>query len=498
MKHLASIPALAAAALLSGCAVGPDFERPKPPDVAGYTPEKLAPETAAAETKGGDAQRFVDDLDVPGQWWELFHSESLNSLVDQSLKHNPQIDGAQAALRGAMQNLYAEEGGLFPTIQANFTPQRYKNAVQPSPTLNKPTTYFNLYTAQLSLSYPLDLWGGTRRGIESARAQADSQRYQLEATYLTLTSNVVTAAIQEASLKAQIAATEQIIKVEHESLELFRKQMALGQAAGSEVAAQEATLAQAEATLPPLQKQLAQQRDLIAALAGRFPSDQPAETFDLDTLALPHDLPVTLPAKLIEHRPDIRAAEEDLHSATAQIGVAIANILPNLTLSATNGSTATQIGQLFQPGNGFWVLGASLTQTVFDGGTLLAKKRQADAGLDQAMASYESTVQTAFQNVADALRAVQSDADGVKANLAAERAAWRSLEIARRQQQLGSISYLAMLNAEQTYDQALINLIQAKAARFTDTAGLFQALGGGWWNREDVADPDSEKKVAAQ
>jgi NodT family efflux transporter outer membrane factor (OMF) lipoprotein len=487
-RRPASRPALAIAltALLSACAVGPDFEAPKAPEVTGYTAEKLAPETSSAATKGGDAQRFVEDMDIPGQWWTLFHSEPLNTLIEQSLKANPDLKAAQAALRGAMQNVRAEEGALFPQVQAGFTPQRYKDSTQLSPTLNQPATYFNLYTAQLSVSYPLDIWGGTRRGIESARAEAESQRYQLEATYLTLTSNVVAAAMQEASLKAQIAATEDIIKVETESLALFRKQLVLGQVAGGDVAGQEAALAQAQAALPPLQKQLAQQRDLIAALAGRFPSDQPEQSFDLDTLALPTDVPVTLPAKLIENRPDIRAAQEALHSASAQVGVAIANMLPNLTLSATNGTTGTQLGQLFMPGNGFWTLGANLGQTVFDGGTLLAKKRQADAALDQAMAQYESTVITAFQNVADSLRALQADADAVKDGLAAERAAAKSLDIARRQLELGSISYLALLNAEQTYQQAVIGLVQARAGRYTDTAALFQSLGGGWWNRQDV------------
>jgi len=481
---------VAVAALLSGCAVGPDFERPKPPEIAGYTAEPLAPETASAETKGGDDQRFVTDMDIPGQWWTLFHSAALNSLIEQSLKANPDLKAAQAALRGAMENLHAQQGAFFPQVQAGFTPQRYKDASQLSPTLSTPATYFNLYSAQVSVSYPLDIWGGTRRAVESARAQAEAQRYQLEATYLTLTSNVVAAALQEASLKAQIAATEAIIKLETESLVLSKKQLVLGQTSGGDVAAQEAALAQAQTTLPPLQKQLAQQRDLIAALAGRFPSDQPPQTFDLAMLDLPKDVPVTLPAKLIEHRPDIRAAEENLHSASAEVGVAIANMLPNLTLSATSGTSATQLSQLFQSGNGFWTIGSSLTQTVFDGGTLLAKKRAADAGLDQAMAQYESTTVTAFQNVADALRALQADADAVKAGLAAERAADKSLQIARRQQQLGSISYLAMLNAEQTYQQALITLVQAQAGRYADTAALFQALGGGWWNRADVAEAE--------
>jgi len=253
------------------------------------------------------------------------------------------------------------------------------------------------------------------------------------------------------------------------------------------VVAQEATLAQAQATLPGLRKQLAQQRDLLARLAGRFPSEEPAARFELSSLQLPQELPVSLPSKLVEQRPDVRSAEAQLHGASAQVGVALVNMLPQITLSATSGTTATEIGQLFSPGTVFWSVGASLTQTLLAGGTLLHRKRAAEAALDQVGAQYRSTVLTAFQNVADTLRALQYDADAVKAQAAAEHAAGESLELARQALQLGSISYLSLLNAEQTYQQALINLAQAQGNRYADTAALFQALGGGWWNRADIA-----------
>ncbi len=270
------------------------------------------------------------------------------------------------------------------------------------------------------------------------------------------------------------------------SLELLKRQYSLGQVAKADVVAQEAALAQAQATLPPLEKQLAQQRDLLSRLAGRFPSDALTEQFEISSLELPQELPVSLPSKLVEQRPDVRSAEEQMHSASAQIGVAVANRLPNIPLSADIGSSATQIAQLFSPGTGFWTLAANVTQPIFQGGTLLHRQRAAEEAYDQAEAQYRSTVLTAFQNVADALYAVQSDADAVKAAVAAEKAAAQSLDIARRQLELGDISYLALLNAEQTYQQASLNLAQALSNRYADTAALFQALGGGWWNRSDV------------
>jgi NodT family efflux transporter outer membrane factor (OMF) lipoprotein len=436
---------------------------------------------------------MIQRLDIPGQWWTLFHSPPLNSLVEQSLKANPSLEAAQAALRQAQENVYAQEGFFYPNIQASFSPSRQKNAISTiSPTLTSGAPIFTLYTPQVSVSYTLDVWGGNRRQIESLMAQADALHFQLEATYLTLTSNVVAAAVQEASLRAQIAATREVIRIESEQLELLRTQYTLGAIAMADVVAQDATLAQTEATLPPLQKQLAQQRDLLTALAGRFPVAEPDEKFELSTLELPQELPLSLPSKLVEQRPDVRSAEAQLHAASAQVGVAMANQLPQITLSASGGSTATQISQLFTSGTGFWSLAGALTQPLFDGGTLLHRKRAADASLEQAVAQYRGTVITAFQNVADVLHALHYDADALNANLRAERAAATSLDIARRALQLGSISYLSLLNAEQAYQQTVIALAQARANRYADTAALFQALGGGWWNRGDVASVRAE------
>jgi NodT family efflux transporter outer membrane factor (OMF) lipoprotein len=477
--------------LLSACAVGPDFERPAAPEAAGYTLEPLARQTSSTDVTGGEAQHFVQGLDIPGQWWTLFHSDALNSLIEQALRNNPTLPAAQAALGHAWENIYAAQGAFFPTVVAGYSPSRNKTAtgvVFTSASSGPP--FFTLHTGQVVVAYAPDVFGGTRRQVESLMATAEFQRYQVEATYLTLTSNVVAAAVQEASLRGQIAATEEIIKIETEALGILRKQFELGQVAGADVAAVEATLAQAEATLPPLQKQLAVQRDLLTALIGRLPSQEPAEKFELASLQLPQDLPVSLPSKLVDQRPDIQSAQAQLHAASALIGVAIAAQLPQFTLTANAGTTANQIGQLFiTPGTAFWTVAGNAAQTIFDAGTLLHKKRAADAAFDEAAAMYRSTVITAFENVADALHALKSDADTLKAAYAAERAAARSLEITRRQLQLGAITYLGLLTASNTYQTALIALVQAQAARYADTAALFQALGGGWWNRADVVPP---------
>jgi NodT family efflux transporter outer membrane factor (OMF) lipoprotein len=478
---------------LDGCAVGPDFMRPDPPTVDRYTAEPLPAQTASAPVPGGVAQHLVTDRDIPAEWWEAFHSPALDALIKEALKANPDLAAAEAALRQAHEMRLAGEGAFFPLVQAGFSASRNKTGGQLSPATANGALYYNQYTPQLSVSYVPDVFGGTRRTVEGLRAQEEAQRFQREAAYLSLTSSLVAAVIGEASLRDQITATEEIIRVQKESMDILRRQLTLGQAAGADVAAQEAALAQAEATLPPLRKQLAQQRDLIAVLMGRAPADQPKAKFDLASLQLPQDLPVSLPSRLVEQRPDIRAAEENLHAASAAIGVAIANMLPQLNLTATTGTTALTIGALFGPGTAFWTVAGSATQTIFDAGALLHKKRAADAAFDEAAAQYRSTVLTAFQNVADTLEAIKSDADALAAATRAESAAKESLDIVTRQLAAGAVTYLALLNAEQTYQQALISRVQAQALRFADTAALFQALGGGWWNRtgpEMAGNPD--------
>jgi len=477
---------LATAALLAGCAVGPDFKPPAAPNVSGYTQEPLTSATAAAATMGGGAQRFVRALDLPGQWWALLHSKKLNTLMGSALAANPDLAAAQAALVVAKQNVYAQQGLLFPAISGNFTGSRELAPIGTPSDFGAPNPIFNLFTAQLNVSYVPDVFGGTRRSIEALAAQANSQRFALEATYLTLTSNLAGAAVQEASLRGQIVATRSIIKIETDVLSLLQRQYKLGEIAEADVVAQQAALAQVEQTLSPLEKQLAQQRDLLIALSGGLPSQGLPQTFELSAFRLPRNLPVSLPAQLIEQRPDVRAAEANLQAASAQIGVAIANRLPNVALTGNPGSTALAVNQLFTPGTEFWVISGSITQPIFEGGALLHRELAAKAAYKQALAQYRGAVVTAFQNVADALHAIQSDAVALQKAVASEKATFKSLDITRKRMQLGDINYLALLNAQQAYQQALMSVVQAKAARYADTVALFQALGGGWWNRSDV------------
>jgi NodT family efflux transporter outer membrane factor (OMF) lipoprotein len=323
--------------------------------------------------------------------------------------------------------------------------------------------------------------------VESLVGQAEAQRFQLEAAYATLTSNVVAAAIQEASLRAQITATQEIIAVSTRSLALVRRQFEFGAVAGLEVAAQEAALAQVELTLPPLRKQLEQNRNLLMALTGRFPSNDLDQTFELALFELPVDLPVGVASRLVEHRPDVRAAEAQLHAASAQVGVAVASQLPQFTITGAFGGSSTSLVRMFANSNPFWSIAGAASQTLLDFGTMLHRRRAAEAAFEQAAAQYRSTVLTGFQNVADTLYALQADAESLKAAVNAERAARRTLDITLKQQELGAISYLALLSARQAYQQVLIARVQAQGSRLTDTAALFQALGGGWWNRPGEA-----------
>ncbi len=488
-----AVSTVALAVVLSGCAVGPNFKRPTPPADPDYGTASARTETAEAKgTAAGNTQRIIAGMDIPAQWWTVFQSDKLDSLVQQAIESNPDLEAARAALRQSHELYLAQRTTFFPTVQGEFDAQRSRNAIG---TISNPTSlpqdnpYYNLYTAQLTVSYMPDIFGGARRALEAARAQDNGTRFQLEATYLTLSSNVVVTAIQEAGLRGQLAATERMLELQHELTEKVRQQKALGTVSNLDVLNQEAAEAQTAATLAPLQKQLGQTRDALTALLGRLPSQEPAETFRLDELKLPGELPATVPSKLVEQRPDVRQAEENLHFASAQAGVAIADMLPQFAITGNWGSTSLRAGDLFKTGTGFWDVGASLTQTLFDAGALLHKHRAADAALDQAGAQYRAAVILACQNVADSLRALQADADALQANAASARAAQAAFDLARQQRDLGTVSFVAVLSAETIYQQAELALVQAQANRYADTAALFQALGGGWWNRPQGGKP---------
>ena len=485
-SRLACFIAVSALLLTTGCVVGPRFKKPAAPNIGGYTPAPISTTTSTPNVTGGEAQHLSNGSDISGEWWTLFHSQSLNDLIERSLKANPDLKAAQAALIVARENMLAQRGAYYPSVTGGFSATRSKSSADLSPVTNTSALNYSLYTPQVSVSFVPDVFGLNRRTVESLQAQEQQARFALAATHITLSSNVAAGAIQEASLRGQVDATRELIDINAKMLEILREQYRKGYADELDVAAQESQLAQVAATLPPLLKQLAQQRDQLAALAGGFPNQDLAEKFELSSLQLPQELPLTLPSQLVEQRPDVRQAEENLHSASAQIGIARANRLPSFALTADAGSMAVVFGRLFSGGNGFWDVAAGVTQPIFDGGTLMHRERAARAAYTEADEQYRSTVLTAFQNVADTLNALQQDADALKAAAAARDAASVTLDLTKKQLAAGYANYLALLSAEQAYQQALINLVQAQSNRYADTAALFQALGGGWWNRTDI------------
>ena len=495
---LPSLIALSALPLMGGCVVGPNYRRPSLPPAHAYSPAPPPPSTVSAPgVAAGAAQSFDTASAISAQWWTLFRSPALNRLIGQAFTANPTIDAAVAALKEAQENVYAQRGYFYPTVQVSYQGERTRlsgntaTSSAPGPQGNgenitplapaQPVTY-NFHTAQVTVGYVPDVFGLNRRQVESLQAQADAARYQLDAAYLTLASNVVAAALQEASTRAQIDAVETIIRSNRRSLAILHSQLKSGYAARLDVAQQELALAQAQALLPPLTRQLEQTRDLIRVLAGNVPEQDVPETFTLAALHLPERLPLSLPSQLIEQRPDVLAAEEQVRSASAQVGVAVANRLPQFSLSAALGGQATRIPQMFWSSGTFWSVIGNASQPLFDAGTLRHRQNAAEQALAQAAAQYRSTVLTAFQNVADTLHALYADADTLKSAVAVEQAAGVTLRLTQQQFRVGYANGLAVLTAQQAYQQAMIGRVQAQAARLGDTAALFQALGGGWWN----------------
>ncbi len=472
--------------LLAACAVGPNYKKPAAPEVNDYTPAPLSTTVGAADVVAGAAQRFTKGSDISADWWSLFHSAALNALIELSLANNHDFKAAQAALSVARENVLAQRGAYYPSVAAGFSASRQRQSGQIAPTLNSNAFLYDLFTPQVSISYVPDVFGLNRRSVESLQAQEQEARFQMIAVYTTLTANVVVTAIQEGSLQLQIDATRQLIDSNGDNVKILQYQFDKGYASRLDLAAQQTQLAQVAASLPPLLKQLAQLHDLLATLTGRFPSQVPPEKFDLLGLQLPQELPLSLPSALVAQRPDVRQAEANLHDASAKVGIATANRLPNIVLSANAGSSAAAMNQLFTAGTGFWGLGAEVTAPIFQGGTLLHQQRAAKAAYVQAAEQYRSTVLTAFQNVADTLTALEQDAAAVQAASAAAAAAKVTLELAHRQWQDGYAGYLALLSAEQADQQSRIVLVQAQASRYADTAALFLALGGGWWQRTDL------------
>jgi len=477
--------------VLAGCKVGPNFTPPPPPQVTGYAQAKPSATAATAGVASGVAQRFEPGQDIPGDWWTLFHSQPLDALVEQALKNNHDLLAAQAALRVAHEDVLAQHGSVYPSVSAGFGASRQRASTALAPVPNFPTVTqefsYSLFTPQVAISYAPDLFGLNRRTRESLQAQEQAARFQMIAVWTTLTSNVVVTAVEAASLRDQIEATRKLEEIEKQSLAMVRLRLQKGDATELDVAAQQTQLAQTEATLPPLVKQLAVTRHALAALVGDFPDQLPAEGFTLAGLHLPANLPLSLPSKLVAQRPDVRQARANLHAASAAIGIAAAARLPNIELDANAGSTALAISQVFTSGTGFWGIAASLTAPIFEGGALRHQELAAKDAYVGAAQQYRSTVLLAFENVADTLTALEQDAKSLQDAASAAQAAQTTLKLSQLQMRHGYISEFALLSAQQAYQQTQIALVQAQANRFADTAALYQALGGGWWHHESLA-----------
>lgn len=469
--------------VVGGCTVGPDFRPPDTPVAERYTEADLPTTTASADISGGAEQHLLPGRDIPADWWELFRSPQINALVITAIRDNPSLDAAGDVLRQAHESVLSQRADFFPSATATLTysrieqPQSYEYGARTS------ELSYTDYGAHLDLSYAVDFWGALRRRAEEARAHLDNERFQLEAEYLAITAGVVTAAIQTASLEQQIDAQLMLIGFETRQLETVRGQFEVGSATGADVATQESEVAQAQMALQSLRTRRDFARHQLAAYLGHAPVNAEIPRIDLDSLSLPVDLPVSLPASLVAQRPDIRAAEALLHEQTAALGVAIAQRLPNISIGTTVGSDAAAPHELFTATNNLWSLATQVIQPVFDAGRLEHAQRAQNAQMMAAAALWRNQVVVAYQNVADVLTTLQNDALSLRYALTAQQAADRTLKLASAQYELGGVSYLSVLTAQQIYQSTSIALIQAKAARFTDTVLLYQALGGGWWNR---------------
>jgi NodT family efflux transporter outer membrane factor (OMF) lipoprotein len=469
---------------LYGCAVGPNFKPPAAPATDGYTREPLPSQTETIGGRGGEAQRFQFGRDLSGEWWTLFGSPKLDALIAEAMANYPDITAQQAALRAARESVRAEEGIFFPQFEGTGNASRVKESgasIGPG----FPGFITNVFQATVSVSYTFDLFGGERRALEGLKAQAEAQNFELEASYLTLTSNVAATVIELAAARDQILATHEIIALENKQLEVIQHRFEEGSQTRADLLEEQSNLSTVRATLPPLQQQEAEADHRLAVLTGRFPHDVTPLGITLSDLKLPQDLPVSLPSSLVAQRPDIKVQEMTMRQASSAIGVATANMLPQLSLTASTGTDSLVASSLFKSVSGVWSLAAGATQPIFEGGALLAKRRAAVETYNQVVAQYRLTVLRAFQNVADTLTALDNDAQALKAEADALSSARASLDLIQKQYEAGAVNYISLLTVQQAYQRARISYVQALASRYTDTANLFQALGGGWWNRSD-------------
>jgi len=469
--------------VLSGCAVGPDFVRPPPPGVTAYTAEPVS--GVIASGAGYRSQRLHPGGALPAQWWALFRWPRLNSVVVRALRENPTLDEARATLAAAQENVAVARGGLFPQLDLSASAQRLKSAGGQTDAFAPAFTrsgISNLYSLGTNVSYDADVFGGIRRRVEQQQALAEKQNYQLAAACLVLTGDAVTQAITIAALRAQIEATEAVIRIDEQTLSLVRQEYAAGKVPRTDVLTAGTELASDRAQLPVLEQALSTARHALALLAGQFPANWSPPDFSLDDFSLPENLPITLPSKLVQQRPDILAAQAQLHADSAAIGVATAQLFPSITLSGSIGQEALDTSSIFSAVNRFWSLSAGVLAPVFHGGALMAQRRAAMDIYKASLANYELTVLQGFEQVGDTLRALVHDAQLLDAEQAVFDSASESLKMQRTAYTAGKVTILSLIDAERVYQQARLSLVRARAQRLQDSAQLLVALGGGWWN----------------
>lgn len=493
--HRRRAPVLAAMlAASSACTVGPDFTPPPAPSTMRYTSPGEAPVREAVAGPAVPTQTVTLGERVTAEWWTLFRSPEIDALVKEAIAGSPTLESATARLTEAQEAVAAASGALYPQVDFSASVTRGKiNAasfgLNPDRVPLPPN--YTAYQVGPTVSYALDIFGGTRRQIEQTAASADVQRDQLDAAYQTLTGNTVTQAMQVAADRAQLQAIRDILDLDRQNLDLVRKERQAGSVPDTDVVSAQSQLAADETLLPGPEQQLDVAKHALAVLLGRTPGDWSPPDFDLASLTLPGQLPVSLPSQLVHQRPDILAAEAQLHVASARIGVATAQLYPSITLSGTVGAAALDPGHLFNPAGLLWSIAAGLTEPVFDGGTREADRRAALAAFRASAADYRQTVLQAFGQVADVLQALTHDAQLLAAQGQALDLASESMRLQRISYSAGGSGILQLLDAQRQYQQARLGYVRADAQRYQDTIQLLVAMGGGWWNTSLAGTDDS-------
>jgi len=481
-----AVAAAAAAALLCGCTVGPNFHRPAAPAIPAYRPaadsNPLGTAAAAAArnapTAGPYEQRMVLGAPVVPQWWTLFGSPQLDELIRHAIADNHGLAAARATLAQAQELVAAQTGRLFPQVGLQAGAGREQYGKQFLGSLVPKVAPFTYESFGASVSYTLDYDGAIARSIEEQKALAQYERSELDAAQLTLTGDVASEAVIIAATRGEIRAAAELLSEDRNNLGLVRTAFANGSVSKLDVLTAQSQLASDQALLPPLYQQLSMARHALAVLLGHPPAEWSQPDLELADLRLPRQLPLSVPSQLVRRRPDILAAEAQLHAATAAVGVATANLYPQIALTATLGQQALTPGKLFDTSSTAWSLIAGLTQPLFDGGTLRAERRASLDALQASAARYQQVVLDSFGQVADQLDALDHDAQLVAAQANARDTSQASLDLARQSYQAGNSGILQVLDAQRERQRAQLGLLQAQSRQYLDTVQLLLAVGG--------------------